>query len=201
MKFISVGKFRLRYGFSLWLMLLAFICILLALSLSGLLKIIPILLLVLILIFIFTKYRIYNSQPWRKVHYPAMIIYAGILGSVFDSQKERNDLRDKYTHNNCKALLAKILGKDINDQQVCSSLLNLEAAKGEYLSNMLEAYAGDSFTVATLSEMEHFELSKKLLKENIDMGPYLVIAKAIEILYGKEEAGKYAVAILKGDAK
>lgn len=201
MKFTSISKFRLKYGFSPWLVFLAFVCILFAIYLNGIFKAIPICFLILISIFMHRKYNIYNSQLWRKVHYPAMIMYAGILGSVFETQKDRPDLADKYAHNNCKALLARILDKDMNDQQICSSMLNIEVARGEYLSNMFDAYAGDSFSVATLSEIEYYKLLQKTLQENTSMGPHLVIAKAIELLYGKEEAGKYALALLKGEAK
>lgn len=141
-------------------------------------------------------YRVlrWNWPGWHSIHHRAMQVYARVVG--------------------IEAGTAQLEGREFDMSAACSVLgqvLNL--AGSDMLNIIVEIRAGGSNRgyLAGLVDENFSAVATNIIPEKrteflalfnkIKPGPHLVIARAIEKRFGRPEAAKYAVAIVRGDAK
>ena len=139
------------------------------------------------------RYRRWNAQGWRQVHFRAMLAYSGIAqreqaigrksGQEFDLQRA------------CSKLGLLLCGDD-NHAAVDAMLADLRRYEGAFLVGLVERHGAEVIPGARVELLR--ELTPRL--RAVRFGPTLVIASVIENIYGGPEAARYAIAVATGDA-
>ena len=139
------------------------------------------------------RYRSWNGRGWRKVHFRAMLAYAGITAR----ERAIADASDRpFDPGRACAQLGVLLCGDDRRAVVEAILEELMREQGAFLAGLFERHAAQVLPGAP------YELRRDLTARLRAMrfGPQLVIAWVIENVYGGPEAARYAVAIASGDA-
>lgn len=146
----------------------------------------------LVALYMTVRFRLYNAQPWRRVHARAMIAYAKLAGDEYDAaRKEGREFDIKVP---CRGLAEHLSGNGPSDD--VDALLG--EGRKQYYKDLLEAHPqvflkgiGENRRAAILDGV----------RRDIDaseLGPDILIAKAIERSHGKLEAANYLHALLLG---
>ena len=180
-------KWRLGFGwFPVFVTAAAFVG---AFTASGALRWISVAIALLFAAYVGGQYWKWNSAPWRRIHFPGMLAYAGLAG--METARAKQEEREFSRSIACRALAMALEGPD-----GASIVDELEAGPGAYLPMLL---AGHRDEVVPGLEAEKVE---KVLEElqALVLGPRHVIAKVVERRHGEVEAAKYIGAMLKGEA-
>lgn len=135
------------------------------------------------------QYWKWNSAPWRRVHFPAMLAYAGIAG--METGRSKQEGREFSRSIACRDLATVFEGTDgakIVDE--------LEAEPGSYLP---ELFARRQEELVPGLEAEKVAKVVGGLR-GLVLGPRHVIAKVVERRHGEAEAARYVLAMLKNEA-
>jgi hypothetical protein len=138
------------------------------------------------------RFRSFSTQPWRRVHGRAMIEYGKLADQEYAAAKKES--RDFDVMIPCHALAVQLFGA--NKAATFSALL--DAGRKNYYNNLV-----DSYPQVFVDGIKH-EMHGKLLAgvhrdvEASQLGPDIVIAKAIELGIGGLEAARYLQALLLG---
>jgi hypothetical protein len=138
------------------------------------------------------RFRSYSTQPWRRLHSRAMIDYGNLAAQEYDTA--RKEKRDFDVRIPCRALAEQVFGQD--QAQEFGPLM--EEASKAYYNNLVESYPH------VFVEGANPDSHRKLLEgvhRDIDasqLGPDIVIAKAIELKHNGLEAARYLQALLLG---
>ncbi|MDR0440192.1 MAG: hypothetical protein LBI59_04315, partial [Candidatus Accumulibacter sp.] len=81
----------------------------------------------LVAFYMTARFRLYTTQPWRRAHSRAMIVFGELAGAEYDAS--RRDGRDYDIAVSCAGLAARLFGKDAGG---VSGLLADEARKKYY---------------------------------------------------------------------
>ena len=147
----------------------------------------------LALAFVATQYRKWNGEPWRQLHFRAMLAYARISGLQQAGAQAQGTPFDVRTA--CRELGLLLCGPD-KSAAVDVMVESLAEEQGAYLADLFERHC--STAVPTLPPSERSKLADRL--RGVTLGPQLVVANVLENTHGPLEATKYAVALLNGDA-
>lgn len=138
------------------------------------------------------RFRMFNSEPWRRVHARAMIAYAKLAGAEYDAAKR--DGRPFDVGVPCRALAAQLFPNTTRDE--LDALLG--DARKAYYNRLVDAYpqpfvagVGEERRAAVLDGVRR-DIAASVL------GPDIVIAQAIERTHGPREAANYLQALLIG---
>lgn len=145
------------------------------------------------LAFVVMQYRKWNGEPWRKLHFRAMLAYARIAGlqqALAQAQGTPFDARAA-----CRELGILLCGPD-KSVAVDVMVESLAEEQGAYLADLFERHC--STVVPTLPQSDRSRVADHL--RGVTLGPQLVIANVLENTHGHLEATKYAVALFNGDA-
>lgn len=162
-----------------------------ALISAGALQLVLVILAVMTLIYLIYQYRKWNSSIWRKLHFRGMLLFSGVAGREVAAAKAEG--RDYSIKESCRQLGIVMCGEgsDIFVNAMVDELFNEE---GKYCVRLLkEHHKKVLLHPEQISEI--FEVAKQ-----IAFGPHLVICNVIEITYGGEEATKYVLALIYGEA-
>jgi len=138
------------------------------------------------------RLRLYNSQPWRRVHGRAMIAYARLAGAEYDAAKREGREFDVTVP--CRALAAALSGAGTRED--IDALLG--DGRNAYYQGLVDACP------AVFLEGVHDERHAEVLagvRRDIgasDLGPDVFIAREIERRHGRAEAAEYLRALLLG---
>ena len=132
----------------------------------------------------------WNGAPWRRVHYRAMLTYAGLAG--LETARAEQQGREFSREIACRALSGVLDGN--RGSAYVDELLAMKP--GGYLSAVLAPHF--KVLLPNAPEENVPELFAKL--RALDLGPIHVITKAIENRYGETEAARYVVAVIQGKA-
>ncbi len=139
------------------------------------------------------RFRLYNSERWRRVHARSMQIYARLAGEAFDQARKQGQEFNLAVP--CTGL-ARALFPNTSESDL-NAMLGSE--RKPYFNSLLDRCAP-----VFVQGVEEGKPQKKLLDgirrdiENSQLGPDAVIVRAIEHQLGPGEAAAYFQARLLG---
>ena len=149
----------------------------------------------LVALYMTVRFRLFNAQPWRRVHSRSMLAYAKLAGQEYDAAKAEG--REFDIKVPCRGLAAQLLGTGQLDQ--IDALLG-DGRKADYLELVqacpqvfLQGVGLDRHGVVLAGLRRDIEAS--------ELGPDIVIAQAIERKLGRPEAARYLQALLLGKVR
>ena len=146
-------------------------------------------------------WRFYRSRPWRRVHFPAMRLYAGELGFA-TGRDERDDTMTPYQE--ILGSLVKTFFPEMPAPDIAAFI------EREY--DRCRTFA-DKRLIADYLKKKNPKLDEADLDQSLEsfrphMNPNdrfaisrLIVAGIIEGLYSKEERAEYMFEVLNGRAK
>ncbi len=145
-----------------------------------------------VLAFIIFQYRRWNTRGWRQVHNRAMLLYASIAGTEAGTAEREG--RDFDRAHAC-GVLAQMLSPD---RPLAWNELALRLDNpGEHLASIFEAHGRE--IVPKADDALISKCSEHL--RDLQLGPQLITANIIEDRFGAQEAARYALALLQGEAR
>jgi len=146
-------------------------------------------------VYMTVRFRLYTMQAWRRVHAKAMIAYGRLAGAEYDAAKR--DGRPFDASVPCRGLADVLFGSPHG--------ADIDALVGEgrkaYYRTLVDAYP-QVFVEGIASDKERAALDG--VRRDIDaceLGPDVLIARAIEQKKGKLEAAKYLHQLLLGQVR
>ena len=146
-------------------------------------------------VYMTVRFRLYNAQPWRRVHSKAMITYGQLAEQEYDAAKQEN--REFDINTPCRGLAVHLFGQRGPEE---SGLL-LDEKRKMYYKELVVAYPHVFLT--GVKPERHDEVIQGV-KRDIDaskLGPDILIARAIEFKHGRREAANYLQALLLGNVR
>ncbi len=146
-------------------------------------------------VYMTVRFRLYNAQPWRRVHSKAMIAYGKLAEQEYDAAKLEN--REFDINTPCRGLARHLFAERGNDE---SGLL-LDENRKVYYKELVEAYP---HVFLTSIKPDRHDAVVEGVKRDIDsskLGPDILIARAIEFKHDRREAANYLRALLLGDVR
>ncbi|MDA8226324.1 MAG: hypothetical protein M0T74_01210 [Desulfitobacterium hafniense] len=153
---------------------------------------------VIVVLYMAFRFKTYSRQPWRSVHYRGMKIYAGLAGHEFDlAKKEKREFDITVP---CRILAEKLFGQQHAADFVADELL-ADTGRKSYLMKLAKDYR--NVFLENVRPEKHTAVLDSIRQdlEASELGPDIVIAKAVEKSYGREEAARYLLALLLGQVK
>jgi hypothetical protein len=138
------------------------------------------------------RFRLYSTQPWRRVHSRAMIVFGELAGAEYEAA--RRDQRKYDIAVPCAGLAAHLFGE--NKIESLGLLSNKNRKKYyrelamEFPQVFLDGIAEDRQVIILSCVHRDIEASK--------LGPDILIAKAIELKHSRAEAANYLRALILG---
>lgn len=143
-------------------------------------------------VYMTVRFRLYTMHPWRRVHSKAMIAYGRLAGAEYDAAKR--DGRPFDANVPCRGLADVLFGQPRSAD--IDALIG--GGRKVYYRGLVDAYP-QVFTEGLPSDKEQAALDG--VRRDIDaseLGPDVLIARAIEQKHGKLEAAKYLHELLLG---
>lgn len=146
----------------------------------------------IVALYMTVRFRLYNTEPWRRVHARAMIAYAKLAEQEYDvARKEGRDFDIRVP---CSHLAGRLFGQSAAGET--DSLVG--DGRKRYYRNLVEAYP-----LAFLKGIGEDRRAAVLegVRRDIDaseLGPDILIARAIERKHDQREAANYLQALLLG---
>ena len=146
----------------------------------------------IVALYMTVRFRLYNAEPWRRVHARAMLTYARLAEQEYDAaRKEGREFDIKVP---CRGLAGHLFGQSPAGE--IDGLLG--DGRKRYYRNLVDAYplaflkgVGEDRRDAVLQGVwRDIEAS--------ELGPDIVIANAIERKHNQREAANYLQALLLG---
>ncbi len=147
---------------------------------------------VIVAIYMTVRFKLYNSELWRRVHGKAMISYARLASSEYDAAK--SEIREFKVDVPCRGL-AELL---FSQEQLQEFLPLLKEGRKAYYNALVESYP--HVFVEGLKPEKHASTIEGVHRD-VDasqLGPDIFIAKALELKYNRLEAARYLHALLLG---
>lgn len=144
------------------------------------------------------RYKTYSRQPWRRIHYRGMKIYANQAGREYDLAKKEN--REFEIIGPCRELAQKLFRQQKAGGFVADGLLADTSRKAYFLElakNHRQVFLENVKPEKHAAVLDGIRADL----EASELGPDIVIAKAVEMSYGREEAARYLLALLLGQVK
>ena len=138
------------------------------------------------------RFRSFSTQPWRRVHSKAMLAYGELATREYAAAKKENRAFDVNIP--CRGLAELMFGPD--RAQPLATLL--DGGRKDYYNNLLASYP--QVFVDGVKAERHRAVLEGVQRdiEASQLGPDIVIAKAIELTKGGLEAARYLHALLLG---
>ena len=146
----------------------------------------------LVALYMTVRFRLFNAQPWRRVHARAMIAYGKLAEQEYDLAKASG--REFDIKVPCRALAADLLPGSRNEE--IEVLLGI-GRKG-YYRELVDAYP--EVFLRGIREDRHPAVLEGVRRdiEASELGPDIFIAKAIQRKHDRREAASYLQALLLG---
>jgi hypothetical protein len=146
----------------------------------------------IVALYMTVRFRLYNTEAWRRVHARAMLTYARLAEQEYDAaRKEGRGFNIKVP---CRGLAEDLFGQSLAGE--IDALLG--DGRKRYYADLVEAYPlaflkgiGEDRRDAVLDGVRRDV-------EASELGPDIVIAKAIERKHNRREAANYLQALLLG---
>jgi len=138
------------------------------------------------------RFRSFSTQAWRRVHSQAMLSYGKLAVEEYAAAKREN--RDFDIGIPCRALAMAMFGPA--KAETFSALL--DGGRKAYYNALLESYPQ---VFVERVKAERHKLTLEGVRRDIEasqLGPDILIAKAIELKHSRLEAARYLQALLLG---
>lgn len=136
----------------------------------------------------------FGKQPlWQPVHKKAMRAFAAAAAK--EHAQAQMEHREYDISNACRDLGLMMCGED-RAANVHAMISQLKEEGGLYLAGLIQEHGKDVLPGAGQDLIDRYTDHLK----NSGMAPQLVICNVIENTYGREEATRYAMAVVLGDA-
>ena len=149
----------------------------------------------IVAIYMTVRFRLYNAQPWRRVHSRAMIAYGQFAEQEYDAAKNEN--REFDIKAPCQRLAEYLFAQSKTDE----SALLLDANRKNHYKKLVAAYP--HIFLLGVTPDRHQAVLDGLIRdiEASKLGPDILIARAIEIKHNQREAANYLHALLLGKVR
>lgn len=153
--------------------------------------------LLVVAVYMTARYKLFSTQPWRRVHAKAMLMYAPLASQAYDAATTEGRPYDVRIP--CRGLAEQLFGPAVG----CSA--EIEALLGEGRKAHYKTLAKD-FAEVFLKDVSHPRHDEALAGvyrdiEASELGPDIVIARDIERKHGRLEAARYLQALLLGKVR
>lgn len=141
------------------------------------------------------RFKLFNAQPWRRVHHRAMLTYAKLAGQEYDDAKLAG--REYDIKVPCRELALQLFGTERASE--IDSLLG--DGRKAYFKALVEAYP--HVFVKGMAVQRHGAILQGVQRDiqASELGPDVVIARDIERKLGRLEAANYFQALLLGQVR
>jgi hypothetical protein len=144
----------------------------------------------IVALYMTVRFRLYNSEPWRRVHARAMLTYAKLAEQEYDAAgKEGREFDIKVP---CRGLAGHLLGPSLAGE--IDSLLG--DGRKPYYRSLVEAYPLTFLRGISEDRRDAVLQGVRRDIEASELGPDILIAKAIERRHDQREAAIYLRALL-----
>lgn len=143
-------------------------------------------------VYMTVRFRLYNTQLWRRVHSRAMIEYAKLAEREYDAAKNEN--REYDVKVPCRGLAEHLFGQD----RIAEFAPLLEEGRKTYYKDLVDGYP-QIFVESLPADRQEKAIER--VRSDIDasqLGPDILIAKVIEQKHNRREAANYLHALLLG---
>ena len=149
----------------------------------------------IVVLYMTVRFRLFNAQPWRRVHSRAMLAYGRLAEKEYEAAK--NEQREYDIAVPCQGLADHLFGPGNAE---ASSLL-LDENRKSYYKKLAREYP--RAFLAGIDEKRHDAVLEGV-RQDIDastLGPDILIAKAIATKHSQEEAANYLHALMLGKVR
>jgi hypothetical protein len=146
----------------------------------------------IVALYMTVRFRQYNREPWRRVHARAMLTYAKLAEREYDAARAEG--REFDIKVPCRGLAGHLFGPSLTGE--IDSLLG--DGRKRYYRSLVEAYP--LVFLKDISEDRRDTVMQGVQRdiEASELGPDVLIAKAIERKHNQHEAANYLRALLLG---
>jgi len=149
----------------------------------------------LVALYMTVRFRLYSTQPWRRIHSRAMIAFGDLAEAEYDAAKKEH--REYDIHIPCAGLARHLFGEGGTDM----SALLLDDNRKTYYKELAVEFP-EVFLAGVTEEQRDTVLGG--VDQDIDaskLGPDILIARAIEQKHSRAEAARYLHALLLGKVR
>jgi len=149
----------------------------------------------LVALYMTVRFRLYSTQPWRRVHSRTMITFGDLAGAEYEAAKKES--REYDIRVPCAGLARHLFGEDGEGM----SALLLDENRKTYYKELAKAFP-EVFLTGIAEERRDAVLGG--VDQDIEaskLGPDILIAKAIEQQHSRAEAANYLHALLLGKVR
>ena len=149
----------------------------------------------IVAVYMTARFRLYNTQPWRRMHGRAMIAYGQLAGREYDAAKQEN--REFDIQVPCRGLAPHLFGPNLPEE--IGALLG--DGRKPYYQGLVEAYP-----LVFLKGVDEARRKAVLggVRRDIEaseLGPDILIAMAIERKHGRWRRPTICTALLLGQVR
>jgi len=149
----------------------------------------------IVALYMTVRFRLFNAQPWRRVHSRAMLAYGRLAEEEYEAAK--NEQREYDIAVPCRGLADHLFGPGNAE---ASSLL-LDENRKNYYKKLAREHPRAFLT--GIDEKRHDAVLEGVMRD-IDasrLGPDILIAKAIAMKHSPGEAANYLHALMLGKVR
>jgi hypothetical protein len=146
----------------------------------------------IVALYMTVRFRLYNTEPWRRVHARAMISYGKLAEQEYETAKKEGRGFDIKVP--CRGLYGQLFGQSLPDD--IESLLG--DGRKRYYRELAEAYPLAFLNGVGEDRRDAVLAGVRRDIEASELGPDIVIARAIERKHNRREAANYLQALLLG---
>lgn len=141
------------------------------------------------------RFRLYSTQPWRRVHSKAMLAFGDLAGAEYDAAKRENREYDVAVP--CAGLATHLFGEGSAEALTLLKDENRKSYYKELARDFPEVFvkgiANEKHEAVLAGVSRDIEASK--------LGPDILIARMIESRHSRSEAATYLHALLMGKVR
>lgn len=153
--------------------------------------------LLVVAVYMTARYKLFSTQPWRRVHAKAMLAYAPLASQAYDAAKQEGRAYDVKLP--CRGLAEQLFGPSLARSEEIEALLG--DGRKAYYKALVQACP--QVFVKDLSPERHADALAGVQRDiqASELGPDILIAREIERKHSKLEAAHYLQALLLGKVR
>ncbi|WP_305075796.1 hypothetical protein [Propionivibrio sp.] len=149
----------------------------------------------LVALYMTVRFRLYSTQPWRRIHSRVMIAFGDLAEAEYDAAKKES--REYDIRVPCAGLAQHLFGED----GAAISALLLDENRKTYYKELATEFP-EIFLTGVTEERKEIVLGGVYQDiETSKLGPDILIARAIEQKHSRAEAANYLHALMLGKVR
>ncbi len=153
--------------------------------------------LLVVAVYMTARYKLFSTQPWRRVHAKAMLAYAPLAGQAYDLARLEGRTYDVLVP--CRGLAETLFGPGLGRSDEIQDLLG--DGRKRYYQALVQACP--QVFVKGLGPDRHADVLAGVQRDiqASALGPDILIAREIERKHGRLQAAHYLQALLLGKVR